>query len=455
MSAATPPTHKSRGEQVRAQLEQRRHRGADQRLAIAAQHLALETIKTVQVPSKLFFERGAGPYLFDSDGRRYIDMLMGFGVHLLGHRPPHVEKAVTAQLAKGWHFGLSNVLQAEFAQKVAQLSEGQDKVLFCGSGSEATYYACRVARAFAQRDFIAVFDGSYHGSHDYALIKADPASPRRAPQSMRLGRGIPQAVERDTMLVLPFNDPAAFELIRQRGGNIAAVLVQPVQNNAPRLDMAPFLQGLRSVCDATGALLIFDEVVTGLRLSLRGAQGYFDIRPDLTAYGKAFGGGLPIGALAGRAEFMDLFPKPNEQGGVFSSGTFNANPLTMAAGLATVEYLERQGTPLYARLEMRANRLAAEINAFAQREKLPVQLMNAASMMMLIFQREALWSSRDARPAPKQALEDFFLHMLARDVLMPANRMVLLSTEHQDADVAAVAAAIKESLYALREDRLI
>ncbi len=444
----------SRGAAVRAELERHRQCTAEHQ-AVAARHLALETIKTVDLPSNLFFARGEGPYLFDAEGRRLIDMLMGFGAHLLGHRPVSVEAALREQVGRGWHFGLNNVLQARLAQKIAGLGETQEKVLFCGSGSEATYYGCRVARAFTGRDRVAVFDGNYHGSHDYALINAHPASPRHLPAAMTLGRGVPGVVERDTMLVLPFRDPAAFELIREHASELAAVMVQPVQNNLPRLDMAPFLAGLRTACDAAGALLFFDEVVTGLRIGLRGAQGRFAIRPDLTAYGKAIGGGLPVGALAGPAQIMDLFPKPDSEGGVFSSGTFNANPLTMAAGLATIEHLEAHAPTLYPALEREADRLCAAVNDFARERQMPVRLMNAASMLFLAFQHEEMQSSRDVRRPDKRVLDDFFLHMLARGVLMPGNRMVLLSTAHQAADVDAVADAIRESLGELRTDGLI
>lgn len=444
----------TRGESVRLRMGCDRPRSAAQQ-HLASRHLALETIKTVDVPTSAFFDRGEGAFLIDVDGRRYIDMLMGFGVHLLGHCPEPVAAALREQLEKGWHFGLNNSLQAEFAAKIATLGERQEKVLFCGSGSEATYYGCRVARAFTGRDRIAVFDGSYHGSHDYALIKVDPSSPRQRPAAKTLGKGVPEPIVRDTMLVLPYRDPAAFDLIRRHGRELAGVMVQPVQNNLPRLDMGEFLAGLREVCYEVGALLFFDEVVTGLRIGPRGAQGRFGVQPDITAYGKAIGGGLPVGALAGRAEIMDLFPKANHEGGVFSSGTFNANPLTVAAGLATIGYVQANADAIYPALESEADRLAGRVNRFCREWEMPVRLLTAASMMFLAFQGDEPRSSRDLLPVDKRILDDFFLHMLARGVLMPANRMVLLSTAHQPQHVDAVADAVSESLADLRMDGLI
>jgi glutamate-1-semialdehyde 2,1-aminomutase len=443
-----------RGDAVRARLAADRPRSALLH-SVASRHLALETVKTVDIPSSLFLECGDGAIVFDVDGRAYIDLIMGFGVHLLGHRPATVESALRAQTTKGWHFGVNNSQQALLAEKIASFGINQEKVLFCGSGSEATYYACRVARAFTGRTRIAVFDGAYHGSHDYALVRADPSGPRDRPRTTTLGQGVPRVIERDTMLVLPYRNTAAFDLIRVHGRDLAAVMVQPVQNNLPRLDMRDFLAGLREACDSVGALLLFDEVVTGMRLGPQGAQGRFGVHPDVTAYGKAIGGGLPIGALAARGEIMELFPRPNDAGGVFSSGTFNANPLTVAAGLAVIEHVRLHAQVLYPSLETAANRLASAVNAFAERHQFPVRLLNAASMMFLAFQEDVPQSARDLRAPPKAVLDDFFLHMLERGVLMPANRMVFLSAAHQASHVDSVAQAICESLTELRTDGLL
>lgn len=455
MKSSEPTVHGTRGAAVRAELAAKR-RDSRQVRQIGAGHLALEQIKTVDIPAKVYFENASGCMITDADGNEYIDMIMGFGAHLLGHRPPEVEAAVRAQLARGWHFGLNNTLQGRHAQRLSSLGLGaQTKVLYCGSGSEATLYACRVARAFTGRTRIAVFDGSYHGSHDYALVKADQSTRPENPGRILFGSGVPEAIRADTMLVLPFRHEAAFEIVRREAKDIAAILVQPVQNNLPRLDSGWFLDGLRAVCDETGVLLIFDEVVTGLRIGYRGAQGCFGIAPDLTCYGKAIGGGLPVGALTGRTEIMDLFRKANAEGGVFSSGTFNANPLTMAAGMAMLDLIERTQDTLYADLERKADKLRDRVNRFAEDRQLAARMMNAGSMLYLGFERSvpnSAWARTSANPA---ANEDFFLHMLSRGVLMPASRMTLISAAHTEDHMETVGDAIIHTLEALQEDRLL
>lgn len=445
-----------RGRAVREALMAHRRSGRRDVRQIGAEHLALEQIKTVDIPAKIYFERGAGAVMTDADGREYIDLIMGFGAHLLGHRPPAVEAAVREQLGKGWHFGLNNTLQGEHARRMAGLGLGdQSKLLYCGSGSEATSYACRVARAFTGRTRIGVFDGSYHGSHDYALVRSDMSSAPERSASRILGAGVPETIRSETMLTLPFRDERAFDLIRRGAKDIAAILVQAVQNNLPRLDSGWFLEGLRAVCDETGVLLIFDEVVTGLRIGHRGAQGHFRIAPDLTCYGKAIGGGLPVGALAGRAQIMDLFPRADTDGGVFSSGTFNANPLTMAAGLATLEVIESMKDSLYADLDRKASALSGRVNRFAEARRMTVRMMNAGSMLHLGFEKTIANNAWERRAPTAEQTDDFFLHMLSQGVLMPASRMTLISSAHSDAQMEHVGDAIEYTLGAMQEDGLI
>lgn len=460
MTTAAPDSHttttaRTRGRAVREELAARRAASGAIR-QLGAEHLALEQIKTVDIPAKIYFSQASGASIIDADGNSYIDMIMGFGAHVLGHRPSTVESAVARQLERGWHFGLNNELQGEHAHRLARIGFGdQSKVLYCGSGSEATAYAFRVARAFTGRDGIAVFDGSYHGSNDYALARADMSSSPHDPAVALFGAGVPDVVRTETMLALPFRDERAFALIDRHASNLAAVIVQPVQNNLPRLDTGWFLEGLRAACDKHGVLLIFDEVVTGLRIGYRGAQGFFGVAPDLTCYGKAIGGGLPVGALAGRPEIMALFPRKNTEGGVFSSGTFNANPLTMAAGIAAIDTLHSLQDTLYADLAGKSGRLAARVNEYAQERQLAVQMMNAGSMLYLGFERSVPNNAWGRKAASADATEDFFLHMLSRGVLMPANRMTLLSAAHSDEQVDSVGDAIVQSLEELREDGLL
>lgn len=421
---------------------------------LGARVLALETIETVDIPSPLYLSAGSGPFVWDADGIKYVDLTMGFGAHVLGHRPAPVEAALMQQVGTGWHYGLSNTIQVEFADELLDATHGMQKVLFAASGTEATMYAMRAARAFTGRDKIVVFDGSYHGSHDYAVIKADPQSPRERPRAMSLGSGIPSVIRDRTMIVAPYMNTSAFDVIRAHAKQAAAVLVQPVQNNLPTLSGGWFLEGLRSVCDEIGAILIFDEVVTAFRIAIGGGQERFGVTPDLAAYGKAIGGGLPIGALAGRGEIMELFARANRIGGIFAGGTFNANPLSMSAGLAAMRFMKRNAGTIYPYLETQGDRLAGEINRFCRMHQFEVQFMNAGSMMCVHFQSGDIKSSRDFRQANKDAVDAFFFQMLARGVVMPANRLIFISSAHEPSHIDLIIEAVKGSLLAIRRDGL-
>ncbi len=417
--------------------------------------LALETISTVDIPSPIYLSAAQGPFVWDADGNQYLDMVMGFGAHVLGHRPASVEAALARQVETGWHYGLTNTTQAAFAEELLGTVPHLDKVLFAGSGTEATMYAIRAARAFTGRDKIVVFDGNYHGSHDYALIKADPMSSRDAPRPIIAGHGVPEPIREQTMLIAPYLNKSAFDFIRAHGNEIAGVLVQPVQNNLPTFSGGWFLEGLREICDEIGALLVFDEVVTGFRLALGGAQERFGVQADLSTYGKSVGGGLPIGVLAGKGDVMQRFALSPSDGGVFSSGTFNANPLSVTAGLAAMQQMKKEAATLYPYLEEQGNRLSAEVNSFCKQHEIVLQLMNAGSMICIHFQRGPLASSRDFQPTKKSSTDAFYYQLLARGVLVPGNRLVFLSSAHESGHVDTIIEAIKSSLLVLRQEGLI
>ena len=421
----------------------------------ASDYLALGVIKTLDVPCPLFLSEGQGAYVTDVDGNRYLDMLMGFGPHILGHRPPAVEAALKEQVDKGWHLGLNNNLQSELARMLIEANGGTGTVLFSGSGSEAIMYAMRVARAFTAREKIAVFDGSYHGSVDYALVGTNPSSPPDAPQMAIVGEGVPRMIAEDTMLLLPYRREAAFDVIAENATDLAGILVQPVQNSLPRLDNGPFLKQLRELCDSHGILLVFDEVVTGLRLAYGGGQELFGVRADLAAFGKIIGGGLPVGALWGRGDAMALFPRPNSEGGVFSSGTFNANPLTMSAGLAMMRHLSTHRATLYPRLLEMGQLVSERVNSFTNERQMRAQLMHAGSMLCLHFARGAINSSRDLPAGTDEANKAFFLTMLDKGILMPAGRLVFLSDAHQRDELDNLISAVTESLTLLQGRGLI
>lgn len=394
--------------------------------------LALEAVPTFAMPTPLYVERGDGAWITDVDGNSYLDLAMGFGSLILGHRPPEVVEAMAAQLEKGWHLILPGEAQHELAELLIEAAPCAEKVVFQNSGTEATMYGMRVARAFTGKDRVAVFGGGYHGTHDYALVQDDPKSPPHAPAAKTTGAGVPRAVRDETMLVLPYRDPAAFELIRANRDTLALVIVQPVQNTTPHMDNGPFLSELKEVCAECGVLLMFDEVVTGFRLAYGGGQELYGVTPDLAAYGKIIGGGAPVGALCGRADVMDMFARPGARG-VFAGGTFNGNPLTMAAGVATLKTLKRRRSELYPQLREFGERLAGAVQAYCDDEDMAVTLMHAASIQCFHFKRGPINSFRDAYPANRAAEEAFYAFVLDSGVLLPSFHVYFLSAQHTGA----------------------
>ena len=278
------------------------------------------------------------------------------------------------------------------------------------------------------------------------------------------------AETQDTVMMLPYRHEAAFEIIRESKGELAVVLIEPVQTSNPRLDCADFLRDLREVCRECDVLLMFDEIVTGFRLAYGGAQELWDITPDLAAYGNNVGGGMPIGAVAGRSDIMEVFSgpeaypsqqiepftQPSDGSGpasIFAGGTYNGNPVTMAAGTAAVSYM-RDHREIYRHMAEQGTRLADEINNFCAAEEIPAQLMNALSMFYLYFQRAPIHSARDMGPYPREAEATFYLHLLDNGVLSPGTRGVYTSVAHSAEDIDQIIDAFKKSFLAVREEGL-
>ena len=232
--------------------------------------LAQEVVQTVDMPHQIYIESAEGPYLTDLDGNQYIDLTCGFGPNVVGNRAQPVEEALASQIKKGWHFGIPGAEQARLAELIKESSPAVDEVMFCNSGSEATMFAFRAARALTGKRVVALFDGSYHGIHDYALVKASNKSDRSEPTSSTLGAGIPEEISKDLMMMLPYRDENAYELIRKHKDDLALVVIEPVQSSNPRLDNQQFLDGLRAVCTECDVLLMFDEVITGFRIEYGG-----------------------------------------------------------------------------------------------------------------------------------------------------------------------------------------
>jgi len=392
-----------------------------------------------------FVQSARGSRLTDVDGNELIDYVLTWGPAILGHAHPRVIEAVQAAAARGTSFGIPNPAEVELAALVKSWVPGIDKVRFCNSGTEACMSAIRLARGFTRRDRILKFDGCYHGHADSLLVKAGSGA-------LTLGQpdsaGVPADVAKHT-LVLPFNDPEALlALFDAHGPQLAAVILELVPANAGLYLPRPgYLELLRELTRAHGAVLIADEVMTGFRLGRAGAQGHFGLQPDLTTFGKVIGGGLPVGAFGGRGEIMDhLAPL----GPVYQAGTLSGNPLAMAAGLATLRELE--STDAFARLEHVGARLESGMKAVAAAHGIPMQFQRIGSMFCGYFTDRPVWNLSDALTSDRTRFGKFFHAMLDQGVYLAPSQFEagFLSTAHTDVDIDLTIAAADRALAGFR-----
>ena len=394
----------------------------------------------------IFFESGSGAYLTDVDGNRYIDYVGSWGPMIAGHSNPAVIEAVTMQLQKGLGFGAPTVLETKMAELMCKLVPSMDKVRMVSSGTEATMSAIRLARGYTGRDKILKFEGCYHGHVDSLLVKAgsgaltfgEPTSP-----------GISKSVAEQT-LTANYNDLDSVRALFDTCGNdIACVIVEPVAGNMncvpPSADFLPFL---RQVCDQYGTVLILDEVMTGFRVALESAQGLYNIKPDLSTFGKIIGGGLPVGAFGGRKEIMDhLAP----EGPVYQAGTLSGNPLAMAAGLANLSLVQADG--FYENLIATRETLTHGILAAAKENNIPL-LCNAVGGMFGLFftDQESVNSFDDVMKCDQEQFRQFFHGMINEGIYLAPSAFEagFVSSAHGEAEVAATIAAANKVFASLR-----
>ncbi len=385
----------------------------------------------------LFIERADGAYVYDSEGRRYIDYVLSWGPMLMGHNHPRVREAVIRQCEKGLSFGAPTELEIEMAERLCRIMPGMDLVRMVNSGTEATMSAIRLARGYTGRDTIVKFEGCYHGHSDSLLVKAGsgaltlgvPSSP-----------GVPAPLA-DLTLTLSYNDPegvrAAFE---QYGDRIACVIVEPVAGNMNCIPPRPgFLETLREQCTASGAVLILDEVMTGFRFGPAGAQGHYGIEADLTTLGKVIGGGMPVGAFGGRREIMEQIAP---LGPVYQAGTLSGNPIAMAAGLATLDIISEPG--FYEPLFTRTRALCEGLEAAAREAGIPFTTNHAGTMFGGFFTEAAAVSDyAQVMACDTASFNRFFHDLLGRGVyLAPASYEAgFMSSAHTDDDIAQTVAA--------------
>jgi glutamate-1-semialdehyde 2,1-aminomutase len=387
-----------------------------------------------------FVERGEGAWLFDADGNRYIDYFGSWGPMILGHAFPPVVDAIARAARNSASFGASTASESDLAERIIKCYPAIEKLRFVSSGTEATMSAIRLARAATGRKLILKFEGCYHGHADGLLVKAGSGV---ATFGIPGSAGVPSEVAALT-LALPYNDLAAVEEAFALHPNaIAALIVEPVVGNAGCIPPAAgYLAGLRSLTAKHGALLIFDEVMTGFRLSLGGASALYGIDPDLATLGKIVGGGLPVGVFGGKSQYMDLLAP---LGPVYQAGTLSGNPLAMAAGIATLAYLQEKGEALYAGLETAAALLADGVSRAATEAGVAVCTNRVGSMWTWFFQPDPVTNYAEAARSDTAKFGRFHRAMLEQGVWLPPSQFeaAFLGTHHGDLEIGATIEAAR------------
>ena len=390
-----------------------------------------------------FVERAEGAYLFDADGNRYVDFFGSWGPMILGHAFPPVVEAIQQAAMLGASFGASTAAEANLAELVQRCFPSVEKLRFVSSGTEACMSAVRLARGFTERNFVIKFEGCYHGHSDAMLVKAGSGV---ATLGIPGSAGVPAETAMHT-LALPFNDLSAVEAVfAARPAEIACVIVEPVVGNAGTIPPAPsYLEALRAITAKHGALLILDEVMTGFRVSLGGAQQLYGIKPDLTTLGKILGGGLPCGAFGGRADVMNCLAP---LGPVYQAGTLSGNPLAMAAGIATLQHLIARETEVYSRLERTTAAIADGVAALAQQAGVPLTTNRVGSMFTWFFSQGPVTDFTSATASNTESFGRFHRAMLEAGVWLPPSQFeaAFVSTAHGPAEVTLTLDAARRAL---------
>ena len=393
----------------------------------------------------VFVQRAKGPYLWDTQDRQYIDYVGSWGPMIVGHAHPEVIKAVKETAENGLSFGAPTELETKVAKTICDLIPSIDKVRMVSSGTEATMSALRLARGYTGRDKIVKFEGCYHGHSDSLLVKAGSGA---LTHGVPTSPGVPKALAELT-LTLNFNDlDQAKELFKEVGEEIAAVIIEPVAGNMNLISPKEgYLQGLRALCDEYGTVLIFDEVMTGFRVHLQGAQGLYGITPDLTCFGKVIGGGMPVGAFGGKADIMNHI---SPDGPVYQAGTLSGNPVAMAAGLATLELIS--APQFYENLTAKVKSLLIGLKNVAQSADIPLATNGVGGMFGLFFtQADKVTSFAEVMECDAERFKRFFHGMLDQGVYLApsafeAGFVSSAHTENDIADTIAAAATVMESL---------
>jgi glutamate-1-semialdehyde 2,1-aminomutase len=402
-------------------------------------------------------QKSLGSKVWDVDGNEYIDLIMGFGINLLGHNPSFIKQAIIEQLDRGIEIGVHSQLAGEVAQLIRELT-GMERVTLSNTGTEAVMTAIRIARAATGRNKIAIFSGSYHGHSDATLVDLKQINGNL--QTVAKADGIPDGVVGDT-LVLDYGHDDSLAAIKNHHSELAAVLVEPVQSCRPDLQPKEFLQQLRKLTTELGIVLIFDEMITGFRVHQGGAQAWFDVQADIATYGKIVGGGLPISAIAGKAIYMDKIDGGMWNYGdrsspsvktTFFAGTYCKHPLSLAASKAMLEYLKAQGNTLQIQLGDRTTRFVRELNNCFTKFQLPIKMANFGSCFDAVLDSDSVPSS--SSDSVNLGIDLLSYHLLHKGILIRAGSGCL-STAHTDVEINYVIEKIEDTLKQLRQANLI
>jgi len=401
-------------------------------------------------PYPFFVECAQGSKLYDADGKKYLDYCMAYGALLLGHAQPEILEAIKAQLPRGTLYGAPTELEVQFAEAISQASPCMEMMRLVSTGTEATMHAIRAARGYTNRKKIIKFDGCFHGSHDNVLVKAGSgAATFGAPNSL----GVPQESIQNT-LVLPYNNLEAIEnTFRTESPNIAAVIVEPVMANVGLiLPKSGYLESLRKITQTYGTVLIFDEIITGFRLALGGAQEYFGVKPDMATLGKVLGGGFPLAAFGGKTEIMQTI---SPAGKVYQAGTFSGNPISATAGMATLSYLSKNKNQLYPKLEKNTIELKKTLTDQTTNYKLPVQIHSIASLYQIFFTPQTITDYDSAKQSNPAMFSAYFHELLKQGVFIPPSQYetCFISEAHTETDLKFTTNAFDCALKAAAKTR--
>ena len=394
-------------------------------------------------PYPFFTEHAKGSRLFDVDGKEYIDYCLAYGPLILGHAHPIIVEAVRAQLENGLLFGTPTEKEVELAELICSVVPSAEMVRLVSTGGEATMSAIRAARGYTGKKKIIKFEGCYHGAHDYVLVKAGSGA---TTFGMPTSLGIPEETTRNT-IVVPFNDAEKFEnSVKKNKDDLAAVIVEPVIGNIGLvLPKTGFLETLREITENYGIVLIFDEIITGFRMALGGAQEYFGVTPDLTTLGKVLGSGLPIAAFTGKEEIMKLIAPV---GKVYQAGTYSGNPISVVAALATLKFLSDGRKDIYAEMERKCEKLLAPLKNLVAESDLKLQINYVASMFQIFFASAPVYDYKTVKTSDATEFMKYHAELLQNGIFIPPSQFetCFLSITHSEQDITQTSNVMKQAL---------